>query len=84
MKILATLKTFRFSRKTPRPVFLASKSVTDTIATAMENADKMKTVLIIYESKDGEDVPGGILVQDDVSFSSLNWLVDQAKRWIIE
>jgi hypothetical protein len=58
--------------------------VTDTIAKAMENADKMKTVIIIYETyEDNKTSTGGVLTQDSASLSQMNWLIDMAKWWLM-
>jgi hypothetical protein len=58
--------------------------VTDTIAKAMENADKMKTVIIIYETyEDIKTSTGGVLTQDSASLSQMNWLIDMAKWWLM-
>jgi hypothetical protein len=73
-----------FSKKKPQITRIASKSVTDTIARAMEEADRIKVIVIVYETLDGDDSPGGLLLQDDVEFSTINWLLDQAKKWVIE
>jgi hypothetical protein len=58
--------------------------VTDTIAKAMENADKMKTVIIIYETyEDNKTSTGGVLTQESASLSQMNWLIDMAKWWLM-
>ena len=58
--------------------------VTDTIAKAMENADKMKTVIIIYETyEDNKTSTGGVLTQEGASLSQMNWLIDMAKWWLM-
>lgn len=58
--------------------------VTDTIAKAMENADKMKTVIIIYETyEDNKTSTGGVLTQENASLSQMNWLIDMAKWWLL-
>jgi len=57
--------------------------VTDTIAKAMELAEKMKTVVIIYETyEDNEETSGGVLTQDGATLSQMNWLLDVAKAWL--
>jgi hypothetical protein len=63
---------------------LASKSVTETLARAMECADDMDLVVVIYQTKEGCKSPGGVFIQEDTTFSSINWMLDQAKRWILE
>jgi hypothetical protein len=63
---------------------LASKSVTDVLAKAMENADKMRTVVVIYDTPDDCEEPGGLFIQEDVTFSSILWMLEQAKKWIVD
>jgi len=63
---------------------LASIDVTDTIARAMEHADEMKTVVILYETKDGVGYPGGVIMQKDSTSSQVNWMLDLAKKSIVE
>jgi hypothetical protein len=57
-------------------------SVTDALIRATEYAGQMKHVVILYESKDEEDHPGGIFTQDDVTLAQMNYLLDKAKFWI--
>ena len=57
--------------------------VTETLMRAVEHADKMKYVIVLYESKDDEAVPGGVFTQDDVTLAQMNWLVDGFKHWLI-
>ena len=57
--------------------------VTETLMRAVEHADKMKYVIVLHESKDDEDVPGGVFTQDDVTVAQMNWMVDQFKYWLI-
>jgi phenylpyruvate tautomerase PptA (4-oxalocrotonate tautomerase family) len=63
---------------------LASKSVTDVLAKAMENADKMRTVVVIYDTPEDAEYPGGIFVQEDTTLSSILWMLEQAKKWIVD
>jgi hypothetical protein len=63
---------------------LASKIVTETLARAMECADDMDLVVVIYQTNEGCKSPGGVFIQEDTTFSSINWMLDQAKRWILE
>jgi hypothetical protein len=60
------------------------ETVTDTIARAMENAEKMKSVVILYESVEGEKSAGGIITQGNMTLATLNYLLDLGKRWIFE
>jgi len=73
-----------FAKKKSPIQRIATQSVTDTIARAMEQADRMERVVIIYETVEGEKSPGGMLVQEDTTFPAINWMLDQAKKWVIE
>ena len=79
---MATLRTL-FKKKQWKADRLASKSVTDVLAKAMESADKMRTVVVIYDTPEDCDSPGGVFIQEDTTFSSINWMLDQAKKWIL-
>jgi hypothetical protein len=59
-------------------------SVTEALALAMENAGRMKTVIVIYETLDSEENNGGMILQEDVTLSQMNWLLDLAKKWVLE
>jgi hypothetical protein len=61
------------------------KSVTDTLMRAMENAGKMKQVIVIYEThEDNNSSTGGIFTQDDVTLAKINWLLDMGKHWLFD
>lgn len=60
------------------------KSVTDTLMKAMEKADDMKQVIVIYEThEDNKSASGGIFTQDEMTLSKINWLLDMGKKWVI-
>jgi hypothetical protein len=65
----------------------AGQSATDTLMKAMEKADRMRTVVVVYDTTDefekAEGITGGVIVQDDTKVSSINWMIDQAKRWLL-
>lgn len=54
-------------------------TVTDAIALAMENADEMATVVILYEGKDGT----GFITDGSVDLKTANFLADSLKAWIM-
>lgn len=62
-------------------------SVTDTLMRAMEKADRMRTVVVVYDTTDEYEkehgLTGGVIVQDDTKVSVINWMIDQAKRWLL-
>ena len=60
------------------------EDVTSTIARAMECADKMRTVVILYETyEDNKSSTGGVITQDTATLSQINWLVDMGKAWLM-
>lgn len=62
---------------------IASKDVTDTLASAMERADRMKHVLIIYETKEGEKATYGFVMNDEVDLKTANYMADVFKSYIL-
>lgn len=59
------------------------QSVTDTLMRAMESADKMKQVIILYEThEDNTSASGGVFTQDDMTLAKINWLLDMGKQWL--
>jgi hypothetical protein len=73
-----------FSRKKSRIERIAPRNVTEAIATAMEEADRIKTIVIIYETVDEDSSEGGIITPEGITSPTLNWLLDQAKKWVLE
>jgi hypothetical protein len=62
---------------------LGGKSVTDTLMSAMENAERMKHVIVLYETQhDNKRASGGIYTQDDMTLAQINWLLDMGKHWL--
>lgn len=57
-------------------------SITETIAIAMEQADRIKNIVIIYETKDEEKTSHGIIAPSDSTLAQLNFLCDIGKDWI--
>lgn len=62
---------------------LSGQSVEDVLIRAMEHADSMKHVCVVYETKDEIDYPGGFFMQKDMTLSQVNWLLDLGKTWIL-
>jgi len=58
--------------------------VTETLAKAMEAADDMEYVVVLYSAKKELNRSGGIFTQDDVKCSEINWLFDCGKMWLLE
>jgi hypothetical protein len=52
---------------------LGDKSVTDTLMRAIENADGMKHVIVLYETQhDNKTASGGIYTQDEMTLAQIN------------
>lgn len=59
-------------------------SVTDTLMRAMEKADSMDGVLVLYYRKDGDDTEIGCsLGSDNMKADSVLWLLEQYKIWLL-
>jgi S-adenosylmethionine synthetase len=63
---------------------IASKDVTETLARAMEHADRMKHVLIIYETKEGEETSFGFFQNDELDVKTANYMNDVFKAWVLD
>jgi len=63
---------------------LADASVTDVLIKAMERAATMKNVVVVYETIEGEESSGGVLVNEESTVAQINWMIDQAKRWLFQ
>lgn len=61
---------------------IAAKNVTECLAHAMENADKMKHVMVIYETHDDDPNPGGWHSTEGMTIATMNYLLDLGKKWI--
>lgn len=61
---------------------IAAKDVTETIAYAMEHADKMEHVLIIYANKTTEQVSFGFFQDEELKVETANYLCDVFKSWM--
>lgn len=62
---------------------ICESSVTEAIAKAMENADRMKQVVIIYETNDDQDTSHGVICQGNITREKTNYLLDIAKEWVL-
>jgi len=63
---------------------MATKDVTEALARAMEYADRMRNVVILYDSHDGDPNPGGMISNDEMTIAELNYLFDLGKKWIFD
>lgn len=56
-------------------------TVTDTLLAAMEKADEMEDVLVIYYAKDG--FKGHCFNSEGMKSSEALWLIEQYKAWLM-
>lgn len=63
---------------------LECHSPTEALIKALEKADKMKYVAIVYETLDGESKPYGIIIQQDMTVAQVNYLVDVIKCYLLK
>lgn len=71
-------------RKLMNGAAIAAGSVTTALMQAMEGADKMKSVVIMYETKDDCEEPGGIILSKGQTYADVLWHLEMAKKWAIE
>jgi hypothetical protein len=50
---------------------------------AMEEAGRIKHVVIIYETIEGEKATHGVISDNDISLEGMNFLLDVGKRWVL-
>lgn len=62
----------------------STQSVTDALIKALESADRMKNVVVIYETVDDlPDVSHGVIMTGERTVAETNWLLDIAKDWLM-
>jgi len=49
----------------------------------MEHADEMQHVIVIYETKEGNNNTHGAIVTKDSTLAQLGFLLDVTKSWLI-
>lgn len=60
-----------------------AKNVTECLARAMEHADEMKHVIVVYEAHDEDEKAGGWFSTKGMTVPTMNYLFDMAKQWIL-
>lgn len=60
---------------------IVRSTATDTLLAAMEKADEMEDVLVIYYAKDG--FKGHCFNSEGMKSSEALWLIEQFKAWLI-
>jgi hypothetical protein len=60
---------------------LKCSTVTDTLMQAMERAEDMEDVVIIYYAKDG--CKGSMFCSEGMKSSDTLWLLEQFKAWLL-
>lgn len=58
-------------------------TATDCLLEAMEHADEMQHVIVIYETKEGNKNTHGAIVTKDSTLAQLGFLLDVTKSWLI-
>lgn len=54
-------------------------TITDTLIAAVEMADEIEDVLILYRKKNNQS---GFMYADAVTYAMMNWMVDTFKAWL--
>lgn len=62
---------------------IIANSITEAIAEAMEKADDMECIIILYQNKPGCEINHGFITDPDSSVATANWLVDSFKAWAL-
>jgi len=50
---------------------------------AMEHADQMDGVLVLYTNSEGEESAGGCFTDGEMKIETVNWMIDNFKRWLL-
>lgn len=68
------------------PIFgrIQKSDVTEALMSALEEADRFKTVVILYETKEEDNSPGGFIYNGNVTVAEINFLIDRFKSWLME
>lgn len=61
---------------------IEKNSVTDVLMDAMENAESMEHVIVLYQTKKDCDSPIGFYTTADTEVAMANYLVDSFKAWM--
>jgi hypothetical protein len=57
-------------------------SVTDSLMEALENAESMEHVVILYQNKPDSETSTGFIITKDTEISTANYLLDTFKAWL--
>jgi hypothetical protein len=63
---------------------IVKNNVTEALMDAMEKADDMESVIILYHNKPETPKGIGMITNDDCSVSRANFLVDAFKAWLFQ
>jgi hypothetical protein len=63
---------------------IADKSITETLVRALENADRMKHVIVIFETIDSDPCSGFIFSDGETTLAQMNYMLDCGKQWIFD
>jgi hypothetical protein len=63
---------------------LTSSTVTEALMAAMEEADRMENVIILYDTKRDDEGPdtSGMFVNEGLDTKTVNYMVDCFKAWL--
>lgn len=62
---------------------VAPKTVTDTLAEAMEQADRFKHVLIIAETVEGDELSQMLFANEEITLAQLHYLASIVQQWAL-
>jgi hypothetical protein len=62
---------------------LAEKTITEALAKAMEQADRMKHVVVICETIESDNSSHVIIATEQTSIAQINFMADIVKEWCL-
>lgn len=63
---------------------ITKNTVTDALLEAMEHADQMESIAILYHNKPSDSKAFGMITDDGCTVERMNFLVDVFKAWMIK
>jgi hypothetical protein len=61
---------------------LTCSTVTDALMAAMEEADRMENVIILYDCKPDQENVSGMFVNEGLDTKTVNYMIDCFKAWL--
>jgi len=62
---------------------ILKSTVTEAMMSAMEQAGRIRHVVIIYETVEGEKSTHGVIADEELTTEGANYLLDVGKKWML-